>query len=53
MKVCIKCNTEKELTEFNKHKRSKDGYQYYCKNVIERQLINGKKKIQMLSKTTN
>ena len=43
MKVCIKCNTEKELTEFNKHKRSKDGYQYYCKKC-DREIVNQWKK---------
>lgn len=30
-KVCIKCHQEKPVTEFYRHKRSKDGYSCYCK----------------------
>ena len=31
MKTCSKCRTEKELSEFNKCKKTKDGRQAYCK----------------------
>jgi hypothetical protein len=31
MKKCVKCNIEKELNQFNKNKRSKDNYNYSCK----------------------
>jgi len=31
LKVCSKCKEEKPLSEFNKNKTKKDGYQYYCK----------------------
>jgi len=31
MKKCIRCNTEKPLTEFNKNKAKKDGYQSNCR----------------------
>ena len=30
-KICTKCKKEKNLTEFHKNKRMKDGYFYYCK----------------------
>jgi len=32
MKKCVKCKTEKELTEFSKHKKNKDGFRYACKS---------------------
>lgn len=32
MKICSKCKEEKEYSEFHKHKYSKDGYRYICKN---------------------
>ena len=31
MKTCTKCKTDKELSEFNKNKRKKDGYQNICR----------------------
>lgn len=34
MKQCSKCNTQKDESEFNKRKASKDGLQYYCKPCI-------------------
>lgn len=34
MKVCIKCNTKKTYKHFSKTKRTKDGYQYYCKTCL-------------------
>lgn len=32
MKLCTKCKIEKELSEFNKNKNTKDGLSYYCKS---------------------
>lgn len=32
VKVCTKCNVEKELAGFNKHKRYKGGFRSYCKS---------------------
>ena len=32
MKKCTTCNIEKELTEFNKHKKTKDGLRGNCKS---------------------
>ena len=32
MKKCVKCNIEKELNQFNKNKKSKDNYNYSCKD---------------------
>ena len=32
MKICSCCKVEKSLVEFNKYKRSKDGYDYRCKS---------------------
>jgi len=34
MKTCIKCRLEKELTEFSKAKRNKDGFRNQCKSCI-------------------
>lgn len=31
MKYCAKCKIQKPYEQFRKHKRNKDGYQYYCK----------------------
>ena len=38
MKICKKCGVSKDLDCFAKHKRTKDGYYYYCKdcNKLER-----------------
>lgn len=30
-KVCSRCKVEKDLSEFGKEKRTKDGYKYHCK----------------------
>ena len=30
-KICTKCKIEKELKNFNRQARSKDGYQQWCK----------------------
>ena len=31
MKKCSKCNVEKELSEFNKNKKTRDGHSCYCR----------------------
>jgi hypothetical protein len=36
MKVCSNCRIEKELTEFNKHQKTKDGYINKCKICVEK-----------------
>jgi len=39
IKVCTKCNLEKDICEFGKLKSSRDGYRYFCKkcrNNIEK-----------------
>jgi hypothetical protein len=30
-KICLKCNREKDVSDFHKNKRTKDGYDRYCK----------------------
>ena len=37
MKKCTKCKQEKELTEFSKRKRAKDGLQSQCKQCVAAQ----------------
>ena len=32
-KRCTKCNKEKPITDFNKHKRYKSGYRSDCKRI--------------------
>lgn len=32
MKLCKKCNQEKPFELFGKHQKTKDGFQYWCKN---------------------
>ena len=40
-KICIRCNVEKKVEEFCKNKKSKDNYNYYCKDCIkEKTIIN-------------
>jgi DNA-directed RNA polymerase subunit M/transcription elongation factor TFIIS len=34
MKICLKCNSEKELSEFNKDKRNKSGYNTQCRKCV-------------------
>ena len=33
-KICTKCNLEKEVVYFSKHKKSKDGLQHRCKKCF-------------------
>lgn len=35
MKICKKCNNEKELSLFSKDKANKDGYTTYCKECLK------------------
>lgn len=39
-KVCTKCGTEKELTQFSKNKKSSDGYKGTCKDCANLEYIN-------------
>ena len=32
MKKCYKCQIEKDIFNFDKNKKSKDGYHYHCKD---------------------
>lgn len=50
MKKCAKCEIEKPYTEFRKHKRNKDGYQYYCK-LCQNQMAKDSRKT--IKKYTN
>ena len=34
MKKCLKCNSEKDLSEFNKDKRDKSGYNTQCRKCV-------------------
>jgi hypothetical protein len=46
MKICTKCGTKKELTEFNKKASKKDGYSNYCRKCANTPVIintNGKR----------
>lgn len=51
MKTCGKCNTEKDLFEFNKNKSKKDGHSNYCKkcssNWYKKYYQSNKNKIKM------
>jgi hypothetical protein len=52
MKKCSKCGEEKELSEFYKGKKNKDGYMTYCKECRNKQIhkweLNNKEKIQKI-----
>lgn len=37
-KVCTKCKVEKDVTEFYKNKRQKDGLDFYCKECRNKQI---------------
>ena len=36
MKICITCGKEKEINEFHKHTRTKDGYRSECKDCCKK-----------------
>lgn len=44
-KICTKCNIEKDISEFSKHRIMKDGLQYYCKSCIKICAKENKKQI--------
>lgn len=44
MKVCNKCNQEKELICFGKNKQSKDGLNYLCKSCLQNKYLKDKLK---------
>jgi len=54
MKKCIKCNEEKELTEFRIYKKCKDGHRTDCKiceiNRQKQYALNNKEKIKEYDK---
>jgi Recombination endonuclease VII len=54
MKKCVGCKQDKELTQFNKRKRSVDGLHYYCKSCAYNQYkiycANNKDKISAANK---
>ena len=35
MKKCTKCGEEKALSEFNRHKRGKDGHHSWCRECMK------------------
>jgi len=50
MKKCSKCGIEKPLSEFNKNKTTKDGFQFYCKVCRLEYRQNNKEKIAKANK---
>jgi hypothetical protein len=50
MKTCGKCRIEKELTEFHKNNKTKDGYKCYCKLCVRLNDIANKDLISLKSK---
>ena len=50
MKVCSKCKVEKELTEFSKNSRSKDGLRCNCKecNAVYKKLYHQKNRDKLV-----
>ena len=46
MKVCTRCKEEKAVSEFHKHKRSKDGLQPACKQCMNVSYNASRKKDQ-------
>ena len=42
VKICTKCKIEKELSEFGKNKRQKDGFHYRCKSCCSEAKLNPK-----------
>lgn len=49
-KRCHKCNIDKELTEFSKHKKRYDGHQVYCKDCIKEYFQRNKEEISKRQK---
>ena len=46
MKICTNCKNNKELSNFNKNKSTKDGYALWCKNCEKEYRILNKEKIK-------
>jgi hypothetical protein len=49
VKVCTKCKVEKELTEFHKDKRSKDGLRSKCKSCRRKYREANKERMKEIS----
>ena len=45
MKTCIKCEIEKDLSEFTKNKQSKDGLNVYCKECVKKTTLEKRLKL--------
>jgi hypothetical protein len=50
MKTCSKCKIEKDLSEFTKHKKSKDGFYCQCKPCKKEWKVNNKDKANKKNK---
>jgi len=48
MKTCRKCKIEKEVTEFNKDRHTKDGLTYTCKSCSKEYRENNKERIKAI-----
>lgn len=49
-KRCSRCNTTKPLTDFDKHKGNKDGYQYTCKQCRQVSYIKDAERLKAKAK---
>lgn len=50
-KICTKCKTEKPISEFGKHRHSKDGFAYRCKECARKNSKRWSKTPQGIFKT--
>lgn len=50
MKICLKCNSKKDLSEFNKDKRDKSGYNTQCRKCVNERRNNVNNPISVESK---
>lgn len=53
VKTCTKCKVEKEVAEFNKYKKAKDGLQYNCKSCRKQYRQENKERIKERNKKYN
>jgi hypothetical protein len=44
MKVCTKCKVAKETSEYDRRKKSKDGFAYWCKSCARQNMLNHRAK---------